>query len=85
MEFCITVESTPYQRYREDGGQWRSGLEAILSEHTARWDDIGGGSGGEIAENDYEVLVDNILGEYRLFMVLDRAGYKVRRWNTQQS
>jgi len=83
MQFCITVQSTPVQRYGQDGGGWRAGLESILSEHTSRWDDIGGGSGGLFADNDYEVLVDNILGEHRLFMVLERAGYKVRRWNTQ--
>jgi hypothetical protein len=85
MEFCITVQSTPKQRYGQDGGAWRSGLESILSEHTARWDDIGGGSGGDIAENDYEVLVDGISGEYRLLNILDQAGYKARRWNTQPS
>jgi hypothetical protein len=84
MQFCITVQSTPHQRYREDGGVWRNQMESILSEHCA-WDDIGGGSGGDIADNDYEVTVDNILGEHRLLMVLERAGYKVRKWGTPQS
>lgn len=83
MRFCITVTSTPDQRYRTDGGVWRKGLDAILSEHTTHRADIGGGSGGDVAENDFEVEVENILGEHRLFMVLERAGYTVRKWGVQ--
>lgn len=82
MEFCITITSTPHQRYREDGGTWRGRVEALLSEHTARWEDIGGGSGGGVADNDYEVLVDNTLGEHRLLRVLEQAGYQARKWAT---
>jgi hypothetical protein len=80
VRFCITVQSTPAQRYGSDGGVWRKQLDAILSEHTTIRRDIGGGSGETTAENDFEVEVDNILGEHRLFMVLERAGYTVRKW-----
>lgn len=79
-KFCVTVISTPAQRYRADGGAWRQGLLAILAEHTVQCEDIGGGSGGNEAENDYEVVVENELGQYRLMQVLQRAGYKANLW-----
>lgn len=79
-KFCVTVISTPAQRYRQDGGAWRKGLTAVLGEHTVEYVDIGGGSGGTEAENDYEVVVENELGEHRLMLVLRQAGYDARLW-----
>lgn len=79
-KFCVTVLSTPAQRYREDGGAWRRALWAILAEHTVECEDIGGGSGGSEAENDYEVVVEHELGEHRLMLVLRNAGYNARIW-----
>lgn len=79
-KFCVTVLSTPAQRYRTDGGEWRKALNAVLSEHTVEYEDIGGGSGGTEAENDYEVVVENELGEHRLMLVLRQAGYNARLW-----
>lgn len=79
-KFCVTVESTPPQRYREDGGVWQRTLKSVLSEHTTSLENIGGGSGGLVAENDFEVTVENELAEHRLMLVLQQAGYTARIW-----